>query len=88
MNKVIIIYLVAVNLIAFIVYGLDKLQAKRGGWRISESTLLWLAAAGGSVGALTGMQTWRHKTLHKKFTLGVPAILLVQLALIVWLCVK
>lgn len=88
MNKIIIIYLVAVNLIAFIVYGLDKLQAKRGGWRIPESTLLWLAAAGGSVGALTGMQTWRHKTLHKKFTLGVPAILIVQLALVVWLCVK
>lgn len=88
MNKALAFYLVAINVIAFVVYGIDKLQAKRGGWRISEANLLWLAAFGGSVGALIGMQTWHHKTLHKKFTLGVPAILIVQLALIVWLCVK
>ena len=82
--KTIILYLIAINVVTFLVYGLDKWKAKRDAWRISESTLLLLAAAGGSVGALLGMQIFRHKTKHAKFTVGVPVILLVQVALAIW----
>ena len=82
--KTIILYLIAINVVTFLVYGLDKWKAKRDAWRISETTLLLLAAAGGSVGALLGMQIFRHKTKHVKFTVGVPVILLVQVALVIW----
>ena len=82
--KQILLYLIGINVVTFLVYGLDKWKAKRDAWRISESTLLLLAAAGGSVGALLGMQIFRHKTKHVKFTVGVPAILLVQVALVIW----
>lgn len=63
----------------------DKLKAKRGAWRIPENTLIVAAALGGSIGALMGMYLFRHKTKHIKFTLGIPAILMVQIALVVWL---
>ena len=82
--KTILLYLIAINVVTFLVYGLDKWKAKRDAWRISETTLLLLAAAGGSVGALLGMQIFRHKTKHVKFTVGVPVILLVQVALVIW----
>ena len=82
--KQILLYLIGINVVTFLVYGLDKWKAKRDAWRISESTLLLLAAAGGSVGALLGMQIFRHKTKHVKFTVGVPVILLVQVALVIW----
>lgn len=75
-------YLVAVNLVAFFVYGIDKWKAKRSKWRISEATLLGLAAVGGSVGAWMGMNVWHHKTLHRKFKYGVPLILFAQIALL------
>ncbi len=82
--KAILLYLAAVNVVTFLAYGLDKWKAKQGAWRIKESTLLLLAAIGGSVGALLGMQVFRHKTKHLQFTVGVPLILLVQIALVVW----
>ena len=66
----------------FIVYGIDKVKAMKGKWRISEATLLLLAIIGGSVGAWLGMKTWHHKTMHKKFKYGLPLILLAQIALI------
>ena len=72
--KDILLLLVAVNLAAFALYGLDKLKAKKGLWRIRESTLLLVAALGGSVGALLGMEVFRHKTKHLKFTLTVPLL--------------
>ncbi|MGM9804132.1 MAG: DUF1294 domain-containing protein [Muribaculaceae bacterium] len=78
-------YLLAVNIAAFIMFGIDKLKAKKGKWRIPEATLLLLAAIGGSIGALTGMKLWHHKTLHKKFKYGIPIILILQIALIIWL---
>lgn len=78
MIKIAIYYLVIINLITFIAYGVDKLKAKKGYWRIPESTLLLLAFAGGSVGAWLGMQTFHHKTMHKKFKLGVPLIFIAQ----------
>ena len=82
--KILILYLVFINLLTFGAYGIDKCKAQKNAWRIKESTLLLLAAAGGSVGALLGMQIFRHKTKHPKFTVGVPLILLVQIGLAVW----
>ena len=76
-----VIYLIGINVLTFLIYGIDKWKAKRGKWRIPEDTLIWLAIAGGSIGALLGLNLFRHKTQHKKFTLGVPSILLVQAAL-------
>ena len=62
-------YLLAINAVAFIVYGIDKYKAKKAKWRISEATLLLLAVLGGSIGAWMGMKVWHHKTMHKKFKL-------------------
>lgn len=62
-----LICLLVINVISFVVYGIDKLKAKKHWWRISEATLLLLAAAGGSIGAWLGMKVWHHKTMHKKF---------------------
>ena len=62
----------------------SKLRAKKSKWRISEATLLGMAVIGGSVGAWLGMRGWHHKTLHKKFKYGVPAIIIVQLAIIIY----
>ena len=78
----IIYILICINVVTFLVYGIDKLKAKQGSWRISEATLLSLAVIGGSIGALLGMQVWHHKTKHKKFKYGLPLILLVRIALI------
>ena len=85
LQKALIYYLIGINILSFIIYGIDKRKAEKGSWRISEATLLMLAAIGGSIGALFGMRAWHHKTLHKKFRYGVPLILLIQIALIVWL---
>ena len=80
-TTIVLIYLVAINIVTFFVYGIDKWKAKRSKWRIEESTLLWWAAAGGSIGALLGMKAWHHKTMHKKFKYGVPAILMAQIVI-------
>ena len=60
-------YLLAINVVTFIVYGIDKYKAKKAKWRIPETTLLLLAVLGGSIGAWMGMKVWHHKTMHKKF---------------------
>ena len=78
-------YLLAINAVAFIMYGIDKYKAKKAKWRISEATLLLLAVLGGSIGAWMGMKVWHHKTMHKKFKYGIPAILLIQIALMAYL---
>ena len=86
LQKILIIYLIALNVVTFIVYGIDKMKAKRSKWRIPEATLLGLAVIGGSVGAWLGMKVWHHKTLHKKFKYGIPLILIAQIALLIfWL---
>lgn len=85
MTKLLIIYLVVINVITFIAYGVDKWKAQHNRWRISEAALLLLAAVGGSIGAWAGMKTFHHKTLHAKFRYGVPALLLLHLALIAYL---
>ena len=64
---------------------LTNTRPKKAKWRIPEATLLLLALLGGSVGAWMGMRVWHHKTMHKKFKYGVPAILLMQLALMAYL---
>ena len=78
-----VLYLLAINLITFLLYGIDKWKAKRARWRIPESVLLGLAAVGGSIGAWLGMRVWHHKTQHKKFRYGVPAILVTQIVVLV-----
>ena len=88
MNYELIIYLVAVNVVTFFMYGIDKLKAKRSKWRISEATLLWMAVIGGSIGAWLGIKIWHHKTMHKKFKYGVPAIIILQIAAIIYIAMK
>lgn len=80
MTKLILLYLLIVNAVAFLLMLVDKQKARRKLWRIPESTLFLMAAIGGSIGSLAGMFVFRHKTKHLKFTLGVPAILIAQLA--------
>lgn len=79
MMPIFIVYLIVVNIIAFVMYGMDKKKAIKREYRIPEKTLIGIAVIGGSVGAYMGMQTFRHKTLHIKFTVGVPLIFFVQL---------
>ena len=81
----IICCLLAVNIATFLLYGIDKYKAKKGKWRISEATLLTMAAIGGSIGAWAGMRLWHHKTMHKKFKYGIPVIIILQVALAVYL---
>ncbi|MBQ8804628.1 MAG: DUF1294 domain-containing protein [Tyzzerella sp.] len=81
----IIIYLIIINIIAFLAYGLDKWKAKRGSWRIPEKTLLLLAVFGGSIGAFAGMRVFHHKTQKAKFFLGVPIIFVLQIIIIYFL---
>ena len=78
----ILIYLVIINVVTFFLYGVDKYKAKRAKWRIPEATLLGLAIIGGSVGAWLGMKVWHHKTMHKKFKYGIPAMIIIQLLVI------
>ena len=123
---VVLIYLAAINMATFFVYGIDKAASKRGQnqtrlsiaerqqtrtkskwkakkskWRIRETALLGLAVLGGSIGAWLGMKVWHHKTQHKggnrdidnivggyQFKYGVPAIIIVQLALIVYFIIS
>lgn len=74
------IYLIGINILTFLIYGADKWKARKARWRIPEDTLIWLAIVGGSIGALLGMFLFRHKIRDKKFTLGIPAIIIVQIA--------
>lgn len=78
-------YLAIINAVAIAAYGWDKLCAIRKWWRVPELTLLGLAAIGGSVGALVAIKLFHHKTLHLKFKYGVPLILALQMAGLVYL---
>lgn len=88
MLKAIFIYLILTNFIGFIIMLIDKQRAIHKEWRIPEKTLILLSIFGGSIGMLAGMSTFRHKTKHKKFTIGVPFILLMQICLIILLYFK
>ena len=80
-----ICYILTINIATFLLYGIDKYKAKKNQWRISEATLLTMAAIGGSIGAWVGMRIWHHKTMHKKFKYGIPIIIIMQVALAVYL---
>lgn len=79
------IYLVAINLISFLTMYIDKKKAKKGKWRISEWTLFMLVILGGGIGGIAGMKVFRHKTKKAKFYIGFPAIVILQIALVIWI---
>ncbi|MBQ4394954.1 MAG: DUF1294 domain-containing protein [Paludibacteraceae bacterium] len=69
------------NIVAFFLYGIDKWKSRHDKWRVTEARLLWIAVAGGSIGAFLGMKLWHHKTQHPRFRVGLPLILFLHLAL-------
>lgn len=82
-TAILILYLIIINAVGLLLMLIDKKKAKKGAWRIPEATLMGVAAIGGSIGTLLGMRLFRHKTKHLKFSLGVPAILMLQLGIAV-----
>jgi len=84
---ILVIYLVIINIVAYAMMGIDKRKAQKKEWRISEAALFASALLGGSIGSIAGMQRFRHKTKHWYFKYGMPAILLVQVALAVYFLV-
>jgi uncharacterized membrane protein YsdA (DUF1294 family) len=86
--EILLVYLFTVNALGFVLMLIDKEKAKRNLWRIPEATLLTVAAIGGSLGTLIGMRIFRHKTLHLKFSLGVPVVLLAHILILIFLMTK
>lgn len=82
MKNLISIYFIIINIIGFSSMYIDKKKAIKNKWRIKESTLITIAIIGGSIGSIIGMYSFRHKTKHIKFTLGIPFIILLQLLLL------
>ena len=80
----VIIWLALINIVAFVVYGIDKFKAVAGTWRVPERVLIALAVIGGSIGALLGMLIWRHKIRKPKFYITIPVLIIVQALLIFW----
>ena len=83
--QILLIYLLVINVAGFLLMGIDKLRAKKQVWRVPEKTLFLLAVIGGSIGTNVGMYVFRHKTKHWYFVIGMPLILIAQVALVVWL---
>ncbi|NLY61650.1 MAG: DUF1294 domain-containing protein [Clostridiales bacterium] len=83
-NQPLWLYIILINIIAFVTMGRDKLKSIKGTWRISEGTLLAVALIGGSIGILGGMCFFRHKTKHSKFKWGIPLIIIAQ-GILLWL---
>lgn len=86
--KYLILYLVIINVVTLYLYGIDKRRAQRKKWRIPEAVLLLFAALGGSIGAWIAMKAFHHKTQHKKFTIGVPLIFILQVAATIFFYTK
>ncbi len=82
-DKLVVLYLVLVNIVAFVMYGMDKSKAKKGQWRIPEKSLLFVAFVGGALGAFLGMRIFRHKTKHLQFCILVPFFLIAHIVLLV-----
>lgn len=76
---IILLYLLILNIIGFMLMGIDKHKARKQAWRIPESTLFSVAIIGGGIGSLLGMYTFRHKTQHKSFVIGMPIIIAVHI---------
>lgn len=87
MKELFFVYLFIVNALGFVLMLADKRKARKKKWRIPESTLMLVALIGGSIGCLSGMYLFRHKTRHPKFTVGVPLILALQVVFAVWILV-
>ena len=83
MTKLLLLYFLVINLAAFIMYGIDKRKAIKKKWRIPENMLIGIVLIGGGIGAELGMHIFQHKTRHKKFTIGVPAIVVIQAVIFV-----
>ena len=83
---VVILYLAIINVVGYVIMGVDKKRAIRGAWRISEASLFFTALLGGSLGCILGMQHFRHKTKHWYFVVGMPLILILQIciAVLIW----
>ena len=81
-------YLFIINLIGFLAMGLDKYKAKKGAWRTPEGTLMSICLFGGGIGTILGMYVFRHKTKKMKFTIGMPTILISEIALIIYMYIK
>lgn len=79
--KSLLLYLAAINLVAFFLYGVDKWKSRHNKWRVTEARLLAIALLGGSLGAFLGMKLWHHKTQHPRFRFGLPLILILHLAI-------
>ena len=86
--QILLVYLLLINAIGFLLMLVDKYKAKRNLWRIPEATLMGVAAIGGSIGAIVGMNLFRHKTKHPKFYIGLPVILALQIVLVYLLALK
>lgn len=82
------VYLLAINMLLFVLMALDKRRARRNGWRIPEKTLFALALLGGAGGGLAGMRLFRHKTKKTAFTMGFTGMFFMQVAVVVWLCIR
>lgn len=85
---ILLLYLLIINAVSFILMLADKRKAKKNAWRIPEATLMGVAAIGGSLGGMLGMRLFRHKTKHPKFSIGIPVLLALHIALLVWLIPK
>ena len=83
--KNILIYLLVINVLGFLAMGFDKWKAKRGRWRIPEDSLFMFTILGGGIGTIAGIYTFRHKTKKLKFTIGMPAILVLEILLFVYI---
>ncbi len=83
--QVILYYFIAMNVIGFLLMGIDKWKAKKRAWRISEATLLLIAALGGALGSMLGMHIFHHKTRHRYFVYGIPAMLAIHILLFLFL---
>ena len=81
---VVLAYFITTNVLGLVLFGIDKWKAKHDKWRISEATLLSVTVIGGSIGAWVGMKVWHHKTMHKKFKYGIPLVMVLQLALLLF----
>ena len=83
--KNILLYLLMINLIGFFMMWSDKRKAKKGKWRIPEQTLFIVTALGGGIGTIAGMYTFRHKTQKLKFTIGLPALVILEIIAVIYI---
>ena len=86
--EILLIYLLLINAASLLLMRIDKRRAIKKAWRIPETTLLGIAAIGGSLGAMAGMRLFRHKTQHLKFSVGLPVMLVAHILLLIFLYTK